>query len=144
MEDDVTLNSARLLSEKILSEAYRLLASDIHFYPYRNQTNIYFRIHGKRVLYRIISNPEYELLLAYYKFSSKMDIGEVRKPQNGTIGHHDHHRTYSLRLSTLPLNHHESLAIRILPQEENYTIDNLFYSQVKLTYLKVGQNIVQV
>lgn len=57
-EDDVNLNSATWLSEKILETAYKLLASDIHFYPLRSQTNIYFRIHGKRRLHRTITNSE--------------------------------------------------------------------------------------
>ena len=136
LKGDVKLNSATLLSEKILEHAYKRFASDIHFYPLRKQTNIYFRINGKRVLYRSITNAEYELLLAYYKFSSKMDIGEIRKPQNGTITHHSKHGTYSLRLSTLPLNHDESLAIRILPQEENYTMDHLFLFPSQMNILK--------
>lgn len=135
-EDDVNLNSATWLSEKILETAYKVSASDIHFYPLRSQTNIYFRIHGKRSLHRTITNSEYDLLLAYYKFASRMDIGEIRKPQNGTITHQGHHGTYSLRLSTLPLNHHESLAIRILSQEENYTIDNLFLFPNQINILK--------
>src|SRR5690625_44645 len=113
LKGDVKLNSATLLSEKILEHAYKRFASDIHFYPLRKQTNIYFRINGKRVLYRSITNAEYELLLAYYKFSSKMDIGEIRKPQNGTITHHSRHGTYSLRLSTLPLNHDRSEERRV-------------------------------
>ena len=125
-----------MLSERILTTAYKLLASDIHFYPLRAQTNIYFRIHGKRVLHRSITNSEYELLLAYYKFSSRMDIGEIRKPQNGTITHQGHLGTYSLRLSTLPLNHHESLAIRILSQEKSYTINNLFLFPNQINILK--------
>lgn len=130
------MNPAILLSEKILASAYQLFASDIHFYPLQKQTNIYFRIHGKRILYRTITYSEYQLLLAYYKFTSKMDIGEIRKPQNGTITHRGRHGKYSLRLSTLPLNHHESLAIRILPQEENYTIDKLFLFPNQINILK--------
>src|SRR5690625_7799930 len=65
-----------------------------------------------------------------------MDIGEIRKPQNGTITHHGRHGTYSLRLSTLPLNHYESLAIRVLPQEENDTIENLFLFPRQINILK--------
>lgn len=128
------MNPAILLSEKFLNAAYQLFASDIHFYPLHKNVDVYFRIHGQRILYRTITHSEYQLLLAYYKFTSRMDIGEIRKPQNGTITHQAHQGKYSLRLSTLPLNHHESLAIRILPQEENYTIDKLFLfpNQIKL------------
>src|SRR5690625_6279054 len=55
-----------------------------------------------------------------------MDIGEVRKPQNGVIRHMFRTSVFSLRLSTLPVNHTESLAIRILPQEHDLSLDRLF------------------
>src|SRR5699024_792695 len=84
------------------------------------------RIQGTRILHQTIPTTQYELLLTYYKFSSGMDIGEIRKPQNGTITHHAGTRQYPLLLSTLPVNHVESLAIRILPQEENLFLDHLF------------------
>src|SRR5690625_770212 len=100
LKGDVKLNSATLLSEKILDHAYKRFASNIHLYPLRNHTKIDSRINSKIFLYRSITNEEYELLLAYYKLSSKMDIGEIRKPQIGTITHHSRHGTYSLRLST--------------------------------------------
>src|SRR5690625_7514983 len=65
-----------------------------------------------------------------------MDIGEIRKPQNGTITHHTDTGQYALRLSTLPVNHVESLAIRILPQEENLSLDQLFLFPNQLTKMK--------
>jgi competence protein ComGA len=55
-----------------------------------------------------------------------MDIGEIRKPQNGTISYPIASTKYSLRLSTLPVNHLESLAIRVLPQDQTLSLDQLF------------------
>lgn len=130
------MNPAATLSEKILTSAYQLFASDIHFYPIDDQTNVYFRVHGKRILYQSITYSQYQLLLAYFKFTAMMDIGEIRKPQNGTINDKRERGNYSLRLSTLPLHHQESLAIRILPQEEHYTIDQLFLFPNQLNILK--------
>src|SRR5699024_182224 len=111
-------------------------ASDIHFYPFSEQVNIYFRVFGNRMLHKTISASQYQLLLTYYKFTSGMDIGEVRKPQNGTIIHEQPSHRYALRLSTLPVNHLESLAIRILPQENNLTLDKLFLFPNQLKRLK--------
>jgi len=65
-----------------------------------------------------------------------MDIGEIRKPQNGTITHDDLESSYSLRLSTLPVHRMESLAIRILPLEETYLLDELFLFPNQLKMLK--------
>lgn len=130
------LNPAAALSHQLLTAAIEAQASDIHFYPFSGETDIYFRIHGKRILYKQIRTQRYQLLLTYYKFTSEMDIGEIRKPQNGTITHKQASRKYALRLSTLPINHTESLAIRILPQEENLTLEQLFLFPSQLNTLK--------
>ncbi|WP_077326950.1 competence type IV pilus ATPase ComGA [Virgibacillus siamensis] len=124
------------LSDKLLQSAIKLQASDIHFYPFPDKTDIYFRILGKRILHKTISIHQYQSLLTYYKFTSGMDIGEVRKPQDGTLIHDTLNQHFSLRLSTLPVNHTESLAIRILPQEENLTLDQLFLFPAQLAKLK--------
>lgn len=130
------MNPAATLSNQLLTAAFEAQASDIHFYPFATQTDIYFRIHGKRILFKNIQTRQYQLLLTYYKFTSEMDIGEIRKPQNGTITHQDTTGLFSLRLSTLPLNYTESLAIRILPQEENLSLDQLFLFPNQLNKLK--------
>lgn len=114
------------LSEKLLQSAFEQDASDIHFYPQKEATTIYFRIHGKRSFYQQIKNPHYNLLLTYFKFTAGMDIGEVRRPQSGTIFHEHSGTSYSLRLSTLPVNQAESLAIRILSQQASLSLDQLF------------------
>ncbi|OZU90667.1 competence protein [Virgibacillus indicus] len=130
------MNPAAKLSNKLLNSAFEAQASDIHFYPFPAKTDIYFRIHGRRIFYNSILTSQYELLLTYYKFISEMDIGEIRKPQNGTITHLEATRAYSLRLSTLPVNHTESLAIRILPQEENLSLEQLFLFPNQLNKIK--------
>lgn len=130
------MNPAKSLSTKLLQSAIQNNASDIHFYPYPKKTDIYFRIHGQRILQRTIQAVQYQVLLAFYKFTSGMDIGETRKPQNGTIAHKESEKQYALRLSTLPVNTMESLAIRILPQEENVTLDELFLFPNQLGRLK--------
>lgn len=69
-----------------------------------------------------------------------MDIGEIRKPQDGSITHKLGPNNYALRLSTLPVNQMESLAVRILPQEENLPIDKLFLFPSQLNVLKKWMN----
>src|SRR5699024_4186059 len=130
------LNPAAALSNKLLTSAFQSHASDIHFYPFANKTDGYFRIQGTRILHQTIPTTQYELLLTYYKFTSGMDIGEIRKPQNGTIAHHTSMMNYDLRLSTLPLHPLESLAIRILPQHEQLTPDQLFLFPNQLKEIK--------
>ncbi|MUK87139.1 competence protein [Ornithinibacillus sp. L9] len=130
------MNPTAVFAEKLLLSAISHQASDIHFYPFPNKTNIYFRIHGKRTIYKTMLTSQYELLLTYYKFTAGMDIGEVRKPQDGAISHQVDTEKFALRLSTLPVNQLESLAIRILPQEETIPINQLFLFPNQLSILK--------
>lgn len=130
------MNPAAKLSDDLLNASLKANASDIHFYPFQNHTDIYFRIQGKRILHKKIRIEQYQLLLTYYKFISRMDIGESRKPQNGTIGHNADAKLYSLRISTLPLHFTESLAIRILPQDTTLTLEQLFLFPNQLNRIK--------
>jgi competence protein ComGA len=130
------MNPAAQLSDKLIDNAVKEQASDIHFYPFKDRADIYFRIRGKRKLHQSILSEQYQLLMTYYKFTSGMDIGENRKPQNGVLTHQVNAQLFSLRLSTLPVNHYESLAIRILPQEKNLSLKQLFLFPNQLKKLK--------
>lgn len=130
------MSDVSTIAEKILETAISQDASDIHFHPNMSssKTDIHFRVHGKRELHSTITNDQYQKLLTYYKFTSEMDIGEIRKPQNGTLETIDSvsKLRYSLRLSTLPVSRSESLAIRLLPQEKLFNLDQLFLFPVQL------------
>lgn len=130
------MNQARSISNEILDKAIQNGASDIHFFPNNEQTFIYFRVNGERDLYKSIPNSQYELILSYYKFTSRMDIGEVWKPQNGAIKVKKATGIFALRLSTLPVNHMESLAIRILPQDNYLSLEDLFLFPIQAKALK--------
>src|SRR5690625_1426086 len=114
-------NQTATFVKSLLDIACSKHASDIHFCPRIEKENvpIYFRIFGNRKYKKSISFSLYQSLLTYLKFSSNMDIGEIRKPQNGTFRFTDPSNiNYSLRLSTLPIAETESLSIRILPQDK--------------------------
>ncbi|GAA5415492.1 comG operon protein 1 [Paraliobacillus ryukyuensis] len=130
------MNSIDRFSTKLLNSALDLYASDIHFSPTNKIVRIYFRIHGKRHFHHEISVPQYEHLLSYYKFSSGMDIGEKRKPQNGALTFYYHKRLISLRISTLPVHPSESLAIRLLPQDDNISFNRLCLFPYQLNKIK--------
>lgn len=124
------MNDAATISHALLEAAIAENASDIHFHPHPKtaEADVYFRINGRRNLHTTLTKDEYRMLLAFYKFTSEMDIGEIRKPQNGTLETLDPitKRRFSLRLSTLPVSQNESLAIRLLPQDELYSLNQLF------------------
>ncbi|HLR14418.1 MAG TPA: competence type IV pilus ATPase ComGA [Bacillota bacterium] len=120
------MNSATSLSKSIIEHAICVHASDIHFIPCKKGADVYFRINNKRSFHQAINIDHYNALLTHYKFTSGMDIGEIQKPQNGSLTFTLNQYVYSLRLSTLPVQHTESLAIRILPQEASRQLNQLF------------------
>lgn len=131
------MNPALPIVERLINKAIDQQATDIHFYPFSNETKIYFRLQGKRIFQQAITIKHYELLLTYFKFTSGMDIGISKKPQDGSIPHEMHPSgIFSLRLSTLPLSDLESLAIRILPQEEQLPLERLFLFPEQLNRIK--------
>lgn len=130
------MNPATILSQKTIKKAVLAEASDIHFIPFDKGAHIYFRVHNVRVFHKEISSQQYNLLLTHYKFTSGMDIGEIQRPQGGTLIFTLQEKKYSLRLSTLPVQTTESLAIRILPQEESKQLRNLFLFHHQYEYIK--------
>ena len=131
------MNPALPLVKQIMEQAINEHATDLHFIPSPNETKIHFRIQGTRKFHSVISKSQYELLLTFFKFKAGMDIGESRKPQDGSIANlFPALGKYTLRLSTLPMLASESLAIRILPQEDFLPLDELFLFPYQLNELK--------
>ncbi|WP_347862763.1 competence type IV pilus ATPase ComGA [Salimicrobium sp. PL1-032A] len=118
--------NVKKLSEEILFDALSKEASDIHFIPQTGKTNVFMRIAGTRRFHSSLTPFVYEKLLAYFKFSSEMDIGEMKFPQNGRIPFDFKEDEVDLRLSTLPLSESESLAVRLLSSKRKLPIHQLF------------------
>lgn len=126
-------------AHKLLEKACKQHASDIHFYPIvdKEKIHIYFRLMGQRTFIQTINKQLYQMLLTYFKFTSNMDIAEIKKPQNGTMSFTSYtNKQFSLRLSTLPMVHTESLTIRILPQEDTPILDQLFLFPTQFKTMK--------
>lgn len=135
------MNFVTQQSEEILSSATSKRSSDIHFCPEGDSVHIYFRIDGYRTFSSSLSRQQYAPLLSYFKFTSGMDIGETLTPQDGKSQYVNGTHSYDLRLSTLPLDETESLAIRILPQKEELPLESLFLFPSQTTHLRkwIGQ-----
>lgn len=130
------MHPAATLSKQIVTKAVQSDASDIHFIPFERGAQIYFRVNGRRTFHKPIPLHQYHLLLTHYKFTSGMDIGEIQKPQNGSLSLIVRQRNYALRLSTLPVQETESLAIRILPQDESKELEHLFLFMSQYNHIK--------
>ncbi|MBY6187781.1 type IV-A pilus assembly ATPase PilB [Marinobacter hydrocarbonoclasticus] len=100
---------------KIMTEAIRKGASDLHFEPYENEYRIRFRIDG---MLHTVNTPPVSLgprIAARIKVMSKLDLAERRLPQDGRIKLKVGQKTMiDFRVSTLPTLYGEKVVMRIL------------------------------
>ncbi len=110
--------SIEAFANRIIREAVEEEATDIHIIPKQKESHLQFRISNKLQSKHILSSKDCDKLISHFKFSAFMDIGERRRPQNGSYSTTIKGEQIGLRLSTLPSIPHESLVIRIL-QDKN-------------------------
>ncbi|ESP92684.1 type IV-A pilus assembly ATPase PilB [Pseudoalteromonas luteoviolacea] len=100
---------------KILMDAIKKGASDLHFEPYEKKYRVRFRIDG--ILHEMASPPNSlaSRLSARIKVMSHLDIAEKRKPQDGRIKLKiSERKSIDFRVSTLPTMWGEKIVMRIL------------------------------
>jgi type IV pilus assembly protein PilB len=100
---------------KILMDAIKKGASDLHFEPYEHKYRIRFRIDG--ILHEVASPPNTlaTKLSARIKVMSRLDIAEKRKPQDGRIKLKiTERKSIDFRVSTMPTLWGEKIVMRIL------------------------------
>ncbi len=100
---------------KVLIDAVRKGASDLHFEPYEKKYRIRFRIDG--ILYEIATPPVNlaNRFSARLKVMARLDIAERRLPQDGRIKLKlAKNKSIDLRVSTLPTMWGEKVVLRIL------------------------------
>ncbi|MEM1141576.1 MAG: type IV-A pilus assembly ATPase PilB [Pseudomonadota bacterium] len=124
---------------KVLVDAIKQGASDIHFEPYEKDYRVRFRTDG--VLQEVVRPPKNlaPRLSARLKVMSQMDISERRMPQDGRIQMKlSRNRAIDFRVNTLPTLFGEKIVLRILdPTSAQMGIDALGYESVqKEMYLK--------
>ncbi len=104
------------LINKVLVEAIRRKASDIHIEPYEQMARVRFRIDGS--LHEVMKLPANlkTPTPARIKVMAQMDISEKRLPQDGRIQVRTKDRKIDIRVSTLPTIYGEKVVMRLLDQ----------------------------
>jgi len=135
---------------KIMIDAIRRGASDIHFEPYEKIYRVRYRMDG---VLKEIAQPPVQLggkLAARLKVMSRLDIAERRVPQDGRIKMRiSKNRAIDFRVSTCPTLFGEKIVMRILdPSQASLGIDALGYEgfqrQLYLKYLAKPQGMILV
>ncbi|CAM3517276.1 type IV-A pilus assembly ATPase PilB [Psychrobacter glaciei] len=114
---------------KMLVDAIRMGASDLHFEPYEKTFRVRFRVDG---VMQKMANPPVQLaskIAARLKVMSQMDISERRIPQDGRIKLKiSKNKAIDFRVNSLPTLFGEKLVLRILdPSSAMLGIEALGY-----------------
>src|SRR5579863_956217 len=124
---------------KVMLDAIRRGASDIHFEPFEKLYRVRFRMDG---VLKEIAQPPVQLttkIAARIKVMARLDIAERRVPQDGRIKMRlSKTRAIDFRVSTCPTLFGEKIVLRILdPSQAMLGIDALGYETFqKELYLK--------
>ncbi|WP_148863393.1 type IV-A pilus assembly ATPase PilB [Marinobacter fonticola] len=135
---------------KILLDAIRGGASDVHFEPYEKVYRVRYRTDG---ILKEMSKPSIKLapkISARVKIMAQLDISERRVPQDGRIKMKlSKTKAIDFRVNTLPTLWGEKIVLRILdPSQAKLGIDALGYEEEQkemyLTALEQPQGMILV
>ena len=135
---------------KVMLDAIRRGASDIHFEPFEKTYRVRLRMDG---VLKEIAQPPVQLapkLSARLKVMSRLDIAERRVPQDGRIKMKlSKNRAIDFRVSTCPTLFGEKIVLRILdPAQAMLGIDSLgyepFQKELYSKYLAKPQGMILV
>jgi len=99
---------------RILEEAVKSRASDVHIEPEVDRVRIRFRIDG--ILHEISSLPlgTHGPLISRIKILANMNIADPRRPQDGQFSFSTRNKNIDLRVATIATVHGEMAVLRLL------------------------------
>ena len=107
---------------RIIAEADRQGATDIHIEPQETELRIRYRIDG--MLHKVDVPPQLNRLksaiISRIKVMSNLDIAEKRLPMDGRIGIRIGGEDIDIRVSTMPGAWGESISLRLLAKSGNF------------------------
>ncbi len=102
------------LLQSMFEDAVQIGASDIHIEPEENSLRIRQRVDG-RLQEQVIEGARVaSALVTRLKLMAALNISEKRLPQDGRFSIRVRERSIDVRLSTMPVQHGESVVMRLL------------------------------
>ncbi|MBI5410520.1 MAG: GspE/PulE family protein, partial [Nitrospirae bacterium] len=134
-------NAIVRLAYKIIADAYRMGASDIHIEPYgeKSEAEVRYRVDGNCIEYMKIPASNRRAIVSRLKIMANLDIAERRKPQDGKIKFRlGENKEIELRVATIPTSGvgNEDIVMRILAASEPLPLDKMGFSERNLRELK--------
>ena len=131
------------LFNRIVAAAIEREASDIHIEPTPQSFRVRFRTNGTLTDWNEPVPPTTSLkaFTARVKVLAGLDITERRLPQDGRIGINAGRREIDLRVSTLPANRGEKLALRVLEAAgSTRQLEQIFFEPLALAAARKALN----
>jgi MSHA biogenesis protein MshE len=114
------------LLQSLFDDALRARASDIHVEPQEKRLAIRFRVDGALQLHTEAELRIAPAVVQRLKLIAGLDIAERRLPQDGRFVARVRNQNVDMRISTMPTQYGESVALRLLPQQlDLLSLDNL-------------------
>jgi type IV pilus assembly protein PilB len=118
------------LCNRILTEAVKMRASDVHVEPMEDRVRLRYRVDGVCIERDNLPKRMQNALLSRFKLMSGMNIAEKRVPQDGRIKLAVEDANIDFRVSACPAYHGESVVLRILrPDSVRIGLINLGFEQ---------------
>ncbi|MBF0100606.1 MAG: Flp pilus assembly complex ATPase component TadA, partial [Desulfobacterales bacterium] len=123
---------------KIIVQAHRMGASDIHFEPGIDGKPAVIRMRVDGACRKISEVPEkyYRAMISRIKIMTRMDISERRKPQDGKAKVKFYGKELGLRAASMPTVNGESMVLRLLASSSVLSIEKLNLSERNKTEIQ--------
>ena len=102
------------LLQSVFEDAVQANASDVHIEPQERSVRIRFRIDGVLQVQTEVDTRIGPALVLRLKLMAGLDISEKRHPQDGRFNVKVRDQQVDVRLSTMPVQHGESVVMRLL------------------------------
>jgi MSHA biogenesis protein MshE len=104
------------LLQSVFADAVQMRASDVHIEPDENSLRIRQRIDGVLQENILKENKIASAMVLRLKLMAGLDISEKRLPQDGRFNLKINGHSIDIRMSTMPVQHGESVVMRLLDQ----------------------------
>lgn len=123
--------------KKILTDAIKMKATDIHFDPHPDKLVIRFRNNGELAEYTTTPDNVKLNIITRVKIIAGMNITDSVLPQTGTINFEIDGRTHNMQVSTLPVLDGEKVVVHISNYARNLkNIDRIGMEQEDINKIK--------
>lgn len=127
------------VANRIITQAVRARASDVHVEPEEQDVRVRFRVDGAMTEAIRLPRNMAAALASRFKVMSGLNIVERRRPQDGQFGVTVDGRPIDIRISTVATVHGETVVMRLLDKTKSLiSLQDLgMHPQVEEAYLRI-------